>query len=151
MLNRAGATQTLPVTIQKVAPALFSMSGQGTGVAAALAVTVPQANPQAQSVAPVFQCGANGCITVPIALGTDHAIYVSFYGTGIRNRSAMSNVTATIGGVPAAVQYAGAAPQFVGLDQVNVLLPSALQGRGEMNVAITVDGAISNEVMIRVQ
>jgi uncharacterized protein (TIGR03437 family) len=150
-VTAGGATQTFPVTVQTVAPALFSMSGRGTGVAAALAVTVPQANPQAQSIAPVFQCGSSGCASAPIALGTDRAVYVSLYGTGIRNRSALSNVTATIGGVNAAVQYAGAAPQFVGLDQVNVLVPPALQGRGEVNVAITVDGAISNEVTIRVQ
>ena len=146
-----GVTQTFPVTVQPVAPALFSMSGRGTGVAAALATTVPQANPQAQSVAPAFQCGASGCTSVPIALGTDHAVYVSFYGTGIRNRSALSNVTVTIGGTAAAVQYAGAAPGFIGLDQVNVLVPLALGGRGEVNAVVTVDGAISNEVTVNVR
>jgi uncharacterized protein (TIGR03437 family) len=150
-VTAGGATQTFPVMVQAVAPALFSMSGRGTGVAAALAVTVPQANPQAQSVAPVFQCAASGCTSVPIALGSDHALYVSLYGTGIRNRSALANVTATIGGVSAAVQYAGPATGFVGLDQVNVLVPPALAGRGEANVVVTVDGAISNEVTVNVR
>lgn len=150
-VTAGGVTQTFPVTVQAVAPALFSMSGRGTGVAAALAVTVPQANPQAQTTAPVFQCGASGCTSVPIALGADHAVYVSLYGTGIRNRSALANVTVTIGGVSAAVQYAGAAPGFVGLDQVNVLVPQALQGRGEVNVVVTADGAISNEVTVNVR
>jgi uncharacterized protein (TIGR03437 family) len=84
-------------------------------------------------------------------LGTDRAVYVSFYGTGIRNRSALANVAVTIGGVSAPVQYAGAAPVYAGLDQVNVLLPLALQGRGESNVVLTVDGAISNEVTINVR
>jgi uncharacterized protein (TIGR03437 family) len=150
-VTSGGVTQTFPVTVQPVAPALFSMSGSGTGVAAALAVTVPQANPTAQTVAPAFQCGTSGCSPAPISLGTDHAVYLSFYGTGIRNRSALANVTATIGRVAATVQFAGAAPGFVGLDQVNVLVPPALQGRGEVNVAITVDGAISNEVTVSVR
>jgi uncharacterized protein (TIGR03437 family) len=151
MVTASGLTQTFPVTVQPVAPALFSMSGRGTGVAAALAVTAPQANPQAQTVTTVFQCGATGCTSVPITLGTDHTVYVSFYGTGIRNRSALSNVAVTIGGVAATVQYAGAAPGFVGLDQVNVLVPLGLRGRGESNVVLTVDGTISNEVTINVR
>jgi uncharacterized protein (TIGR03437 family) len=146
-----GVTQTFPVVVHTVAPALFSMSGRGTGVAAAVAVTVPAANPQQQSFPPVFQCAASGCSSVPVALGTDHAVYVSFYGTGIRNRSALSAVAVTIGGVNAPVQYAGAAPGFVGLDQVNVLLPLTLGGRGESNVVLTVDGEISNTVTINVR
>src|SRR5207245_10206702 len=51
-------------TVQSVAPTLFSMSGTGSGVAAALAVAVQAANPQVQSPVPVFQCGANGCVAV---------------------------------------------------------------------------------------
>ena len=88
---------------------------------------------------------------MPVALGADHTVYVSFYGTGIRNHSALSKVTVTIGGVEAPVQYAGAAPGFVGLDQVNVLVPLTLQGRGESNLVVTADGVISNMVTINVR
>jgi uncharacterized protein (TIGR03437 family) len=150
-VTSGGATQTFPAVVNPAAPALFSMSGRGTGVAAAIAVTVPAANPQQQSFPPVFQCAAGTCASVPIALGTDHATYVSFYGTGIRNRSALSNVAVAIGGVNAPVQYAGAAPGFVGLDQVNVLVPLTLGGRGESSVVLTVDGVISNMVTINVR
>jgi uncharacterized protein (TIGR03437 family) len=151
-VTAGGITQSFPVVVHPVAPALFSMSGRGTGVAAALAVTVQTANPQLQSVTPVFQCAAAGtCTSTPISLGTDHAVYVSLYGTGIRNRSALSNVAVTIGGVDAPVQYAGAAPSFIGLDQVNVLLPLTLRGYGESNVVLTVDGEISNTVTINVR
>jgi uncharacterized protein (TIGR03437 family) len=146
-----GVTQTFPVVVHTVAPALFSMSGRGTGVAAAIAVTVPAANPQQQSFPPAFQCAAGVCSSVPVALGADHATYMSFYGTGIRNRSALSNVAVTIGGVSVPVQYAGAAPGFAGLDQVNVLVPTSLSGRGESSVVLTVDGAISNMVTINVR
>ena len=151
IVTSGGATQTFAMAVQPVAPALFSKNARGTGVAAAIAVTVPVANPQQQSFPPVFQCAASGCTSVPVALGTDHATYVSFYGTGIRNRSALSKVAVTIGGTDATVQYAGPAPGFVGLDQVNVLLPLALRGSGESNVVLTVDGQISNMVTINVR
>ena len=109
------------------------------------------ANPQVQSPVPVFQCGNNGCVSVPIALGVDQPVYVSFYGTGIRNRSSLGNVTVTINGVALAAQYAGPAANYAGLDQVNVGLPLTLRGSGEVNVVLTVDGQTSNAVTIDIQ
>ncbi len=150
-VTSAGQTQTFPVVVRPVAPALFSMNGRGTGVAAALAVTAQAANEQLQSSTPVFQCASSGCVSAPIALGVDSPVYLSLYATGIRNRSAISNVKVTIGGVDASVQYAGAAPEFAGLDQVNVVLPLTLRGRGESNLVVTVDGEISNSVTINVR
>jgi len=149
----AGGTvaQSFTAAVQPVAPTLFSMSGTGSGVAAALAVAVQAANPQLQSPVPVFQCGDLGCVSVPIALGVDQPVYVSFYGTGIHNRSSLGNVTVTIHGVSVPALYAGPAPNYVGLDQVNVGLPLALRGTGEVNVALTVDGQTSNVVTINVQ
>jgi uncharacterized protein (TIGR03437 family) len=146
-----GAAVSMTGTVQAVAPALFSMSGTGSGVAAALAVAVQPANPQAQTPVPVFQCDAGGCAAVPIVLGVDQPVYVSFYGTGIRDRSALANVTVTIGGVAVAPAYAGAAPGFAGLDQVNAALPLSLRGSGETTVSITVDGQTSNVVTITIQ
>jgi uncharacterized protein (TIGR03437 family) len=127
------------------------MSGTGSGVAAALAVAVQAGNPQLQSPVPVFQCGNTGCVSVPIALGVDQPLYVSFYGTGIRNRSSLANVTVTINGVSVPVLYAGPAPNYVGLDQVNVGLLLALRGSGEANVVLTADGQTSNVVTINVR
>ena len=144
-------SQSFTAAVQPVAPALFSMSGTGSGVAAALAVAVQAANPQLQSPVPVFQCGDLGCVSVPIALGVDQPLYVSFYGTGIRNRSSLGNVTVTIHGVSIPALYAGPAPDYVGLDQVNVGLPLSLRGSGETNVALTVDGQTSNVVTINVR
>ena len=145
----AGASAT--AAVQAVAPTLFSMNGTGSGVAAALAVAVLAGNPQTQVPVPVFQCGNSGCVSVPIDVGVDRPVYLSFYGTGIRNRSSPANVTATINGVSVPVLYAGAAPDFVGLDQVNTGLPLTLRGSGEVNVVLTVDGQSSNAVTIHIQ
>jgi uncharacterized protein (TIGR03437 family) len=143
--------QNFTATIQNVAPALFSMSGTGSGVAAAQAIAVQAGNSSLQSPVPVFQCGTAGCVSVPISLGVDRPIYVTFYGTGIRNRSSLANVTVTIHGVSLPALYAGPAPGFAGLDQVNVVLSLALRGSGESDVVLTVDGQTSNTVTINVQ
>src|ERR1017187_3573495 len=143
--------QSFTATVRPVAPALFSMSGTGSGVAAALAVAVQAGNPQLQSPVPVFQCGSTGCAAEPIDLGVDQPVYVSFYGTGIRNRTSLNNVTLTIHDVSVPALYAGPAPNYSGLDQVNVGLPLVLRGSGEVNVVLTVDGQTSNIVTINVR
>jgi uncharacterized protein (TIGR03437 family) len=144
-------TQTFTGTIQSVAPALFSMNGTGAGVAAATAIVTQAGNPQVQTPVPVFQCNGGTCSSVPIVLGVDTPVYVTFYGTGIRNRSSLANVTVSIHGVGVPVSYAGPTPGFAGLDQVNILLPLAFRGSGESSVQLTVDGQTSNLVTINVQ
>lgn len=145
------ALRVIPVTIQKVAPSLFSASGTGSGVAAATAVrvTIPT---QIQSPVTVFQCpSGSGCQAVPIDPGLDAPVYVTFYGTGIRGASSPSNVSVQIGSVTVAPSYAGPQPQTPGLDQVNVPLPISLRGAGTVNVTVTVDGVMSNPVQIAIQ
>jgi uncharacterized protein (TIGR03437 family) len=99
-----------------------------------------------QSPVPVFSCGTSGCVAVPIDLGIDTPVYLSLFGTGIRNRSSLSNVTVTINGISVPVLYAGPQSQFPGLDQVNVALTSNLRASGETNVVLMVDGQTANPV-----
>ena len=146
-----GAGPATVATVQNVAPTLFSADGTGSGVAAASAIQVQAGNPQLQGPVPVFQCTPSGCSSVPIQLGVDTPVYLSLYGTGIRNRSSLSNVQVTINGISVPVLYAGLQPDFAGLDQVNVLLTLQLRGAGQANVALTVDGKNSNGVMVNIQ
>jgi uncharacterized protein (TIGR03437 family) len=143
--------QTFTAAVRPVAPTLFSMNGAGSGVAAATAIRVQIANPVLQASVPVFQCAGSICVSVPIDLGLDAPVYVSFYGTGIRNRSSLANVAMTINGISVPVLYAGPAPGFTGLDQVNAGLVLNLRGSGESNVVLTVDGQVANTVAINVQ
>ena len=138
--------------IQSVAPALFSMSGDGKGVAAAQAIQTANTNPPAQTPVPVFQCtGSSPCEAVPIALSANATTTLVLYGTGLRNRSSLANVTANINGVDVTVLYAGAQPDYAGLDQVNLALPTSLEGSGAVNVVLTVDGQTANVVGIDIQ
>jgi uncharacterized protein (TIGR03437 family) len=151
VVSNGSTAQTVTATVQSVAPGLFSMNGSGAGVAAATAIAVPAGDPESQSAVPVFQCDTSGCVAVPIGLGADKTIYVSLYGTGIRNLSSLAKVSATVNGHSVPVLYAGASPGFTGLDQVNISLPPSLSGSGESNVILTVDGQISNTVTIDIQ
>jgi uncharacterized protein (TIGR03437 family) len=150
VMNGSPTPPTAVATIQPVAPTLFSMSGDGKGVAAASAIRMQIANPSLQSAVPVFVCSASGCVSTPLALGVDTPILLSLYGTGIRNRSSLSNMALTINEISTPVQYAGPQPTFEGLDQINVFLPLTLRGAGEVNVVLTVDGQTANVVTINV-
>ena len=89
-------------------------------------------------------------VAIPIDLGpaTDTIILVLF-GTGIRNRSDLSAVSVRLGGEVSPVQYASAAPGFVGLDQVNALAPRVLAGRGDVDIELIADGKRANVVRVR--
>jgi uncharacterized protein (TIGR03437 family) len=149
-LAGSGAGQIYEGAIQAVAPALFTMNGAGTGVAAATAISVP-ANSQTQNPVQVFQCGTTGCIATPIVLASDATVYLTLYGSAIRNLSSLANVALAVNGVSLPVLYAGPAPGFAGLDQVNVSLPLNLRGSGASNVTLTVDGQTSNVVTMNIQ
>lgn len=142
-----GATSVGSAQIATVAPGLFSANGNGLGVAAATAIRVNADS--SQSAATVFQCGSTpgSCTGSPIDL-TNGTVYVTLYGTGLRHRTSLANVKASIGGVDAPVLFAGDQGSFVGLDQVNIQIPASLRGRGDVNVVLTVDGQAANTVTL---
>jgi uncharacterized protein (TIGR03437 family) len=137
--------------VGQVAPALFSMGGDGSGLAAATAIRVSAANPAVQSPIVLFDCGASPCQGVPIELGTDAPVYLTLYATGIRHRSSLDNVLVTISGISVPVLYAGPQPGFAGLDQINVPLPLELRGSGPANIVLKVDQHQANTVGVDMQ
>ncbi len=62
-----------------------------------------------------------------------------------------AGVEARIGGQPAAVQFAGLAPGFVGLYQVNVVVPTNLQPGPEVELSLLQNGVPSKTVTLAVQ
>jgi uncharacterized protein (TIGR03437 family) len=57
----------------------------------------------------------------------------------------------TIGGVAAQVVFSGLAPDFVGLYQVNALVPQGAPSGSAVSVLMTIGGVASNTVTIAVQ
>lgn len=100
-----------------------------------------------QTVENVYQTGPGGTVLpATVTLGSDQ-VYLVLYGSGI----GVASVTATIGGVSATRQYSGAQGEYPGLDQVNLLIPASLAGKGKVEVVVTADGKAANPVYIVVQ
>ena len=138
------------VRVASVAPALFSANSDGRGTAAALVLRVQSGGSRAFEQVARFDPAQNRFFPAPIDLGPESdQIFLILFGTGIRFGDSQA-VTATAGGEAAEVLFAGAQPEFAGVDQINLRLPRSLVGRGEVDIIITVDGETANTVRINV-
>jgi uncharacterized protein (TIGR03437 family) len=149
IMNGDSMPPSTTVMVTTVAPGLFTANSQGTGVAAAIAIRRIIAT-QTDTEVPVFHCDANACASDPIDLDDSSNVFLELFGTGIRGRTALANVSATIGGTSVTVLFAGAQGQFPGLDQVNLMLPLTLKAKGETDVVLTVDGQVANKVRVNI-
>lgn len=151
-------SQSTAVTLSvvSVAPAIYTLDSTGSGQAAALNLTGSSAGAFNGPAAGVI-VGGSVVPTSPASQGAFLALFLTGGGqtnpasaTGSVNppgplplmnwTAGSSVVTATIGGQPAVVQYAGAAPGFVaGVVQVNLQVPAGVSGNG-LPVAIAIDG-----------
>ncbi len=119
------------VTVVNSNPGIFTSTGTGAGQAIALL-----ASDLRYTMAP-FDALTNGRPSVIVV-----------YGTGWRNALPM---TATVGGVPATVQYSGSAGDFPGLDEVVLVIPSGVTGNAAA-VVKSADGKSSrSDVFIPVK
>lgn len=118
VLQNGQASQAVTVDTASATPALFTDAG-GTGQAAALN--------QDNSVNSSAQPCARGDVIV-------------LWGTGF----GPGTTTATIGGEPATVQFAGPAPGYPGLLQVNATVPADLASPGDVGVMVSI-GAVQSQ------
>jgi uncharacterized protein (TIGR03437 family) len=150
--NSGGVVAGGLVEIARVAPGLFTANGDGQGVAAAMVLRVTASGVQQAEPVARFDAAQNRYVAEPIGLGPESdQVLLILYGTGIRFRSALSAATLTLGGVNCQATFAGAVPGFVGFDQVNLLLPRTLAGRGEVDVTLSVDGKAANPVRVSIR
>jgi uncharacterized protein (TIGR03437 family) len=73
--------------------------------------------------------------------GSDTRTRLAVYGTGFRHAETVTATEQDTAGNRYAlkVEYAGGAPGFFGLDQVNVLIPPDLDGAGEVSLSLGAD------------
>ncbi len=147
-----GSSSTGSTQIVNVAPGLFSANATGKGVAAAVVLRVKSNGEQVYEPVAVFNQTQNQFVAVPIDVGQpNEQVFLIPFGTGIRARSALPAVSATIGGVNIEVTFAGAQGTLVGLDQINLRLTSNLAGKGEVDVVVNVDGVVANTVKVNIK
>ncbi|MFN0112089.1 MAG: cytochrome c peroxidase [Blastocatellia bacterium] len=138
--------------IASVAPGLFTADASGRGLPAAVLLRIKADGSQIYESVAQFNSVTGRYEALPIDLGdaTDQLFLVAF-GSGFRNRSALSAVTATIGGANAEVIFAEAQGTLVGVDQANIRIPRSLAGQGNVPVVLQVDGKAANTVTINIK
>ncbi len=140
------------VTVETVTPALFTANANGQGAPAAVLFRIKADGTQSIEPTVQFNSTTNHFEATPIDLGPEgEQVFVIGFGTGFRNRSSLNNVTCTIGGVMSEVSFAGAQGDLAGLDQTNIKIPRSLAGRGNLEIAFTVDGKRANAVAINIK
>ena len=131
---------SFPVSIAATSPGVFTANGNGQGAPAAVILRV--APDSTRSTEFPFVAGAAGFEAAAIRFGTDR-LFLDFYATGVRGSN---NVQVLLGGETITPLYAGAQPQFIGLDQVTIELPRSFAGRGKVEAVVVAGGVRSNSV-----
>ncbi|MBI1760413.1 MAG: pre-peptidase C-terminal domain-containing protein [Acidobacteria bacterium] len=143
-----GNTSTGVLTIETVAPGLFTANANGQGAPAAVLLRVLSNGAQRFEPAAELDRATNRFQPIPLVVNNPgEQVILVLFGTGIRGRSALSRVTANLDRERLPVDFAGA-QGLAGLDQINLPLPARLAGAGETTLTLSVDGKLSNGVLI---
>jgi uncharacterized protein (TIGR03437 family) len=129
----SASAQSGTALVRTAAPGVFTTDASGSGPGAIL-------NAINYLPAPFLVLTDDGGSGVPTRLAV--------YATGLRNASTVTAVAQDPLGnrYPMTVEYAGAAPGFFGLDQVNLVVPPDIDGAGTVMLAVTADSFSANAV-----
>jgi uncharacterized protein (TIGR03437 family) len=141
------------VSIAPIAPGLFAANANGRGVAAAVALRVKADGSLSYEPVARFDAARNEFVAVPIDLGPDlgnasDRVFLILFATGLRHVESLARLSVTMGGESAGVSYAGAQGAFLGLDQVNLLIPRALAGKEEVEIGLSAGGRAANKLRV---
>ncbi|MDX2031316.1 MAG: BACON domain-containing carbohydrate-binding protein [Blastocatellia bacterium] len=140
------------IRLVNVAPSLFTANATGQGVPAGVVLRVKADGTRVYEPLAEFDAATNQYVARALDLGPEgERVFLVLFGTGFRRRSSLENFFAVGDGIQLGVNYAGAQPDLVGVDQLNAELPRELTGRGEVPVQIYIDNRSSNRVTIRVK
>ena len=137
VLNQGKVAAQGTITVGNAAPSLFTAEQTGQGAPAGFLIRVKSNGQQIRESLSRLD-SQNKIVPATIKRSSGDKLFLEVYGTGVRkapdtdgndgNKSAES-VEATIGGVKVPVLYAGVAPGYAGVDQINLEIPdSALAG-----------------------
>ena len=132
-------------TLTAVSPGIFTTNQTGSGPAAILHAATFEAVTPANPAVPgerlaIFATGL-GAVRPAVASGAPAPSPAP---------TTISSALVNIGGIPAAIEFSGLAPGFVGLYQVNVIVPGGLAS-GNQDVQLVINGTPSNTVTLAIR
>jgi uncharacterized protein (TIGR03437 family) len=143
-------SQPVTVTVAAAEPGVFTQNQSGSGPGAVLVVKSSgaetlntAATPASAGDALVVFCTGLGAVSPPVAAGSAAPTSTLSYTA--------ANVTATVGGQNAQVLFAGLAPGFVGLYQVNLVVPQGVAAGASVPLVISAGGAAGATVTVAIQ
>jgi len=135
------------LTVAAAQPGIFTVNQQGTGQGVIMDVKnqlVDAGNPVTAGDVVVIYCTGMGA-TQPTVVS----------GQAAPSAEPLAHVagpvTATVGGKPAVVQFAGLTPGFIGLYQVNVQIPEGVTAGSAVPLVVTSGGVPSNTVTLGIR
>ena len=141
VVNSGGISPVVDVPVLAAQPGIINYSSGGTTYGAILHADyslATTASPATAGETVLIYCTALGAVST-----------AQVDGTAANGESTIALPAVTIGGAPAMVTFSGLAPGFVGLNQVNVMVPSGLAS-GNQAVVMNIGGVASNTVMLPV-
>jgi uncharacterized protein (TIGR03437 family) len=157
IIANGGTSPTITVNLSPVAPGIFTFSTTNSATQGAIQIAntttfvapvgaIPGAisRPATSSDVLTIFCSGLGAVTNTPASGAAG-------GSGATLSNVQGTVTVTIGGKSAPVLFAGLAPGFVGLFQVNVSFPTGVSSGNTVAVIVSAAGLNSNTATIAVQ
>lgn len=143
--------------VGRLAPAIFTQNATGDGVPAAYGLRVKGSAVTAVSILS-YDNTMSKWVPEAIDLGPDgpdpDVVYLVLFGTGLRSNTGATSTMVKFNSTNAVPVYAGEAPGYVGLDQMNVVIPRSLIGAGLVNLEVIVDGKVANQskvIQIRIK
>jgi uncharacterized protein (TIGR03437 family) len=144
-----GNEQSASVEIARIAPGLFFLNGDR--LAAAIVIRIAEDGTQTVEPAVRFDEKAGQFVPVPIDMGLESdQVVLALFATGLRLRTSLDTVQATVDGLDTTVLFAGE-QAGEGVDQVNLLLSRDLQGRGDVDIGLRVEDKTANTVRVRIE
>jgi uncharacterized protein (TIGR03437 family) len=140
------------ILFAKLSPGLFMSNSDLLGPPAGSVLRVKASGERIYEPIADYDQTRRRFVPRPIDLGdaTD-SVYLILFGSGIRGRSTQGAVSVKFAEFDSPAIYAGPQGDFAGLDQVNVLIPRTLKGRGEVRLICSVDGILANQGRIAFQ
>jgi uncharacterized protein (TIGR03437 family) len=154
VVARSGRTilqGTVPVS--GVSPGMFTANASGDGAPAGVLLRVRANGQQAYESLVRFDAAQSRLVPAPIIRRVGEQLFLILYGTGLKlapnadgnaANGVAESVQVAISGINAPVIFAGAAPGFVGLEQINIRIPDNAPPNPAAQVLIRVRDGFNN-------